>query len=211
MVLFMVKKKSPLFSVIALMGFLLVLAIPAGAGSNEKPSEHAPDCAVETDSGRSVSDFCKDSCKTVIDASKLLISLCTGIFVLVPLFLGSSRRKAMKAKFMIKIGFIVLSISVFTGVIVIYFIAGIQRWGSYDILVDHIGYGALIQLISFATGAVLVGFFLLLNMLQAESTTSAKFSEAQLRLLLAQAEVYKSQREYEKALALLDEILKHVE
>ena len=211
MVLFMVDKKSPLFSDIALIGFLLVLAIPAGAGSTEKPPEHAPDCAVETDSGRSVSAFCKDSCKTVIDASKLLISLCTGMFVLVPLFLGSSRRKAMKAKFIIIIGFIVLSISVFTGVNVIYFIAGSQRWGSYDILENHIGFGALIQLISFATGAILVGFFLLLNMLQPESTTSAKFNDTQLRLLLAQAEVYKSKREYEKALALLDEILKHVE
>jgi len=211
MVLFMVNKKKPLFSAIALIGFLLILAISAGAGSTEKPVEHAPDCAVETDSGKSISEFCKDSCKTVIDASKLLISLCTGIFVLVPLFFGSSKRKPMKAKWVIILGFIVLSVSVFTGVNVIYFVAGSQRWGSYDILENHIGFGALIQLISFAVGAILVGFFLLLNTLQPDNTTDAKFSNSQLKLLLAQAEVYKSNGEYEKALALLDEILKHVE
>lgn len=201
------------FGTVIMIGFLLTvwLCTPSfSADRSQDEEERAPECSVESDSGRRISEFCKDSCQTVIGASKLLISLCTGIFVLVPSFIGAAKKRFIRSKWLLILGFIVISISVFTGVNVIYFLAGSQRWGNYDILETHIGMGALLQLMSFAAGAILVGLFLLVNTLQSEPVSEAKFSEAQIRVLLARAEIYKIKEEYEKAEALLDIIAENI-
>jgi hypothetical protein len=210
MVLRMVKKSRSVAGALIITSLLLSSGLASISFSAEKPKGAAPDCAIGKGSAGTISEFCKDSCETVIDASKLLISLCTGIFVFIPTFLGVTKRGFIRLKWLLISGFIVLSISVFAGVNLIYFLAGSQRWGTYDILENHIGLGALLQLISFAVGAVTVGLFLLVNALWPKMVQENRFSEAQLRALLTQAQVYKIKGEYDKALALADIVSKSI-
>ena len=206
MVLSMVTGKRNLL--IAMSFFSLALFYsPAGTVSGAKQSGAVTEHTGEAITKQDATSY-NESCKTVLEASKLLISLCTGIFVLVPPFLLRTKNRSMRFKFLFLLGFCFLSVSIFAGVTVILNIAASQRLGLNDIYQPEIWVATLVQLISFALGAVSVGFFLLLNSLGEKIAPQPEFSDVRLRAVLAQAEIYKSKREYDKALSLVDEILR---
>lgn len=206
MVLFMIRGKNSLCLVVSLLIFLAMGYCPLLTEASERPPEKVPGHDDKSISEK-IDPSLKDSCETVLQASKLLISLCTGIFVLVPPFLVRMKNRTMKAKWLFLLGFCFLAVSIFAGLSVILNIAASQRLGLYDIYKPEIWIATFAQLICFALGAIAVGFFLLMNSLWSKSSSEPKYSDAQLRALFAKAEVYKSKEEYEKALTLIDLIL----
>jgi hypothetical protein len=108
----------------------------------------------------------KDSCKTYIDLSKLIISLSTGVIILVPSFLALMTERQLKVKKALYCGLIALGISIVLGLFVIAALAGSQRIGEYNIAAMHIERFSQGQWILFMLGIILCGHFLLKNIFQ---------------------------------------------
>jgi len=106
----------------------------------------------------------KDSCQTYIDLSKLIISLATGVFVLIPSFLSVMQKKGLKRNRFLYFGLIFLIICILSGLLTISALAGTQRVGEYDIATGHIKIISMIQWLFFLMGLALCGLFLLKNM-----------------------------------------------
>lgn len=106
----------------------------------------------------------KESCKTFIDLSKLIISLSTGVFVLLPAFLEKIRNRKLGGRKQLYAGLIFLLISIVFGLFVISGLAGTQRIGEYNIAASHIKLTSKAQWISFVLGLSLCGYFLITNL-----------------------------------------------
>jgi len=106
----------------------------------------------------------KESCKTFIDLSKLIISLSTGIFVLLPAFLEKIRNKNLKGKLVLYSGLISLIFSIIFGLLVISALAGSQRMAEYNIAAPHLKLVSICQWSLFIIGLSLCGYFLLKNL-----------------------------------------------
>ena len=112
----------------------------------------------------------KDSCETYIDLSKLIISLSTGVFVLVPAFFKIIGKKVPKCKGALFYGLISLGLSIVAGLFAISALAGTQRIGEYNIAAPHIKYTSMVQWIAFLLGLSLCGRFILQNIFEPKSS-----------------------------------------
>ena len=112
----------------------------------------------------------KDSCTTFIDLSKLIISLSTGVFVLLPAFLEKIRNENLLCRKTLYTGLISLLISIVFGLFVIAALAGSQRIEEYNIAALHIKLTSMIQWATFLWGLFLCGLFLLKNLFAAKIT-----------------------------------------
>ena len=106
----------------------------------------------------------KESCKTFIDLSKLIISLSTGVFLLLPSFLEKMKDQQLQDKPTLYFGLILFLISIFFGLFVISALAGSQRMEQYNIAATHIKVTSMLQWSSFFFGLSLCGFFLIRNL-----------------------------------------------
>jgi uncharacterized protein YqhQ len=84
-------------------------------------------------SGKMSLESRKISCQTFIDLSKLIISLATGVFVVVPSFMSLIKKESIKSKKKLYFGLIFLCISIIFGLFTISALAGTQRMGEYNI------------------------------------------------------------------------------
>jgi hypothetical protein len=147
----------------------------------------------------------KESCQTYIDLSKLVISLSTGVFILVPTLLGISHKRFIKKKLFLNLGLIAMGVSIFVGLHVISSLAAIQRAGTYDIANTLTMTLSQIQWITFLLGIIPISIFILSNLFKVEQEKE----EMELILVgkkanLELAKLYKERGECDKAVALLE-------